>query len=38
METVEKTKNILNQDKRKNLVFYFDEDGSFHGIKKSLLC
>ena len=29
MKIVEKIKNILSQDKRKNLVFYFDADGSF---------
>ena len=26
---VEKIKNILGQDKRKNLIFYFDADESF---------
>lgn len=29
MEILEKIKNILNQDTHKNLVFYFDADGSF---------
>lgn len=29
MEIVDKINNILQQDKRKNLVFYFDADGSF---------
>ena len=33
---VEKIKNILSQDKRQKLVFYFDADGSFQEELKDI--
>ena len=36
MEILEKIKNILNQDTRKNLIFYFDADGSFQDEKQEI--